>query len=60
MNKTFVLCDGKVESCRKTGCYKNGGECRHTTDIKHAINPTEKREFVKTGLEHDNWEIEHN
>lgn len=49
MSKTFVLCDGKVEECDKRGCYKNGGECRHTTDTKHAINPPEKRRFIDIG-----------
>lgn len=59
MSKIFVLCDGEVESCKKTGCYKNGGDCRHTTDTKHAINPPEKRKFIVT-RQGDNWEINHN
>lgn len=37
--KTFYLCDGEVEECRrKSGCYKNGGACIHTSDIEHAKN----------------------
>ena len=23
--KVFYLCDGEVENCKKTRCYKNGG-----------------------------------
>lgn len=39
-NKTILyLCDGAVEACPKTGCYKRGHECRHTTDATHALNP---------------------
>lgn len=59
MSKTFVLCDGKINGCKKTECYKNGGECRHTTDSKHAINPPEKRRFIRRGKD-NNWEIDHN
>lgn len=34
----LYLCDGNVASCRmKLGCYKNGGSCRHTSDIFHRI-----------------------
>lgn len=29
-NAILYLCDGNVDSCRKTACYKNGGPCRHT------------------------------
>ena len=40
--KIFYLCDGEVKSCKKRNCYKNSekteGLCRHTSDIKHAIN----------------------
>ena len=32
------VCDGKKEDCGKTGCFKNGGECHHTSDINHAAN----------------------
>lgn len=41
MNKNTVLylCDGAVETCPKTSCYKRGHECRHTTDVTHALNP---------------------
>lgn len=56
MSRTYVLCDGNVEECTKEGCYKNGGECNHTTNIKHALNPPEKRRFINTGKD-DNWEI---
>ncbi len=41
MNKNTVLylCDGAVEACPKTSCYKRGYECRHTTDVIHTLNP---------------------
>lgn len=31
MSKKLYLCNGKVETCKKTNCYINGGPCRHTT-----------------------------
>lgn len=36
--KVFYLCDGEVEKCKKTRCYKNGGDCNYTTNISHAKN----------------------
>lgn len=36
--KVFYLCDGEVENCKKTVCYKIGGDCKHTSNIKHAKN----------------------
>ena len=50
MNKNTVLylCDGSVEDCPKTSCYKRGHECRHTTDVTHALNP-EPRNLVPDG-----------
>ena len=36
--KIFYLCDGEVEKCNKRICYKNNGDCNHTTDIRHAKN----------------------
>ena len=41
----LYLCDGTVESCRKTSCYKRGRECRHTTDADHALT-SEPRHLV--------------
>ena len=38
MQSIMYLCDGKVTECRKTNCYLDGGFCRHTSDISHAIN----------------------
>ena len=39
MGKIFYLCDGEVEKCKeKKGCHKNGGECKHTSDIRNARN----------------------
>lgn len=34
--KIFYLCDGEVETCKKHSCYKNGGDCKFTSDIRHA------------------------
>jgi hypothetical protein len=34
----FYLCDGEVPECKKRICFKNGGMCKWTTDIKHAVN----------------------
>ena len=39
-NKKAYLCNGKVKQCKKTYCYLNGGECRHTTDIRYRKNKT--------------------
>ena len=52
--RVCYLCDGKKECCRKTGCYQNGGKCKHTKDIEHAKN------FYKKGtLEQSSfWEEE--
>ena len=35
MNKNAILylCDGAVEACPKTSCYKRGHECCHTTTL---------------------------
>lgn len=38
MKKTFYLCDGKKEDCKKSDCHINGGRCNHTSDIRHARN----------------------
>ncbi len=52
--KTQYLCDGKVENCKKDNCYQRGGECRHTSNIEHAINfkkPYKNSGFVEYGVE---------
>ena len=55
--KTILyLCDGAVESCRKTSCYKRGHECRHTTDEAHALNP-EPRNLVPDD-QGNLWEVD--
>lgn len=38
MEKVFYLCDGEKEDCKKNTCYKNGGGCKHTSNVKHALN----------------------
>lgn len=32
------ICDQKCECKNSPGCIQNGGECSHTTDIKHSKN----------------------
>ena len=36
--KIFFICDGDVPECEKTECYKRGGECKWTSDVRHAVN----------------------
>ena len=55
--RTFYLCHGNVENCAKNECYRTGGECNHTENMKNAKNPPEKRKFTKNTMG-DNWEIE--
>lgn len=40
MMKILLLCDGRAQCSQKekTECFKNGGNCRHTSDIRHAKN----------------------
>lgn len=45
--KCLFLCDGNVEECSKTDCYKSGGSCRYTEDVRHSIS------FLKDGSEDD-------
>lgn len=32
------ICDQKCKCKHSPGCIQNGGECSHTTDIKHSKN----------------------
>ena len=36
--KILYICDGDVPECEKTECYKRGGECKLTSDVRHAVN----------------------
>lgn len=40
--KVLYLCNGEVPYCEKTICYKvkppYGGVCKHTTDVRYALN----------------------
>lgn len=36
--KVWYLCDGERPECAKRTCFKNGGTCKHTRDIEHAVN----------------------
>lgn len=57
IEKIFYLCDGKVPRCMEKnggkgspGCYRNGGDCKHTSDPEHAIN------FITHGSSNMLWE----
>ena len=41
-SRVFYLCDGERENCKRNMCYKNGGDCKHTKDIRHAKNFSRK------------------
>lgn len=34
----IFLCDGKKECHESPFCYINGGECKHTTSLRHSKN----------------------
>lgn len=36
--KVYFLCSGKMDGCTREDCFKFGGECHHTSDIRSAIN----------------------
>ena len=45
IKKVFYLCDGKVPRCMEKyggkgspGCFRNGGNCKHTSNPEHAVN----------------------
>lgn len=59
MEKIFYLCDGERENCKKRNCYKNGGDCRHTTDISHAMN-FERRGKCKNGSFYEKEDVSRN
>lgn len=54
--RIMYLCDGNVPECKKTHCYKNtdGEACRHTSDVKHAVN---FKEGGNTGTKGNYWEM---
>lgn len=57
-NMIFYLCDGNVKKCcNSEGCYKNGGECVHTTDVFHAVNFLTKNSLRSDNIEMDHWEM---
>ena len=33
----FYLCDGMVQGCSKSNCYRYGGQCYKTSNVQHAI-----------------------
>lgn len=58
IKQIWYLCDGEKTDCKKTHCFKNEEDgCRHTSDVKHAINFTKKetpdgeyyREIIRSG-----------
>ena len=59
MEGIFYLCNGEREKCKKRNCYKNGGNCRHTTDISHAMN-FERRGKYKNGSFYEKEDVSRN
>jgi hypothetical protein len=59
VKRIFYLCDGERENCKKRNCYKNGGDCRHTTDISHAMN-FERRGKYKNGSFYEKEDVSRN
>ena len=53
-NKKAYLCNGKVKGCKKTYCYLNGGECRHTCDRRYRRNKF-LNIFDDNGMEIEKW-----
>ena len=53
----LYLCDGKAcNDISKTYCHLNNGECRHTSNIEHALylnNKTVDTTFVRFNPEDD-------
>lgn len=45
--RVFYLCNGEKEDCGKNTCYKNGGDCRHTRDVRYAKNFYDERPTKK-------------
>lgn len=41
----FYFCNGADETCSKESCFKNGGNCHHTTDRAFARDADEPRLF---------------
>lgn len=55
--KEVYLCNGEKSCSSSCGCYKNGGECRHTADAGYALNKAEDRRMVWLDDDHL-WEDE--
>lgn len=51
----FYLCNGKVKKCKKSECYRNGGECRHTTWEKNR-KKMDGTQMIIVG--EDRWEMD--
>lgn len=59
VDRIFYLCDGGRENCKKRNCYKNGGDCKHTTDINHAMN-FERQGKYKNGSFYEKEDVSRN
>lgn len=57
LGNTRYYCDPKLnKKCKKTACFKNGGPCKCTTQIKYAKKPIEKILItvpMEEGIEYD-------
>lgn len=51
--RVFYLCNGEVPYCGKHMCYKKENPpddpCRHTKDVRYALNFQKKKNTVLTG-----------
>lgn len=52
MKRIFYCCDGEKKCGKDKGCFKNGGECQHTKDAKHA-RYKDKDIWEKVERDHD-------
>lgn len=40
------ICDGQLPCAKEAGCFLNGGDCLHTSDISHAKNFKSSKELA--------------
>lgn len=53
MNRILYLCNGQKEDCKKRMCHTNGGDCKHTTDVKFAENFKKRNKSTETYWENE-------
>ena len=50
----LYLCNGNKKGCNKKHCWKNGGNCKHTTDKKDKIV---RPDVIYVEVGKDKWEM---